>query len=62
MTTKPLTDPLPCEYERYDDKNKSYACGNPGAVLWVATEEFTVPVCKSCLNWLETLESLGQKP
>lgn len=63
MNTKSLSDArTECAYERRNDAHEPYVCGKPAVVLWVVEECISVPVCKSCKNWIETLESVGQKP
>ncbi len=62
MLTRATKDPdAVCLFARVDDSDHEYLCLRPSRIVWVATPDADVPVCRQCHAWLQIMESLGLK-
>lgn len=64
METRPIKagEDDQCGIERVDDHRqppRTYMCGLNSRIVWLATPNIAIPICRDCKRWLETLLSLG---
>ncbi len=64
MNTPPINDRAvrgECAVERVDDRGNTRLCAETSRFVWHVAPGTNIQVCRLCKDWLETLESLGQR-